>query len=102
MATQDRPRFDAFDPIAWARERDRREGRFEDDLAAFRRARAETLAYLVTLPAGSAGRPGVSGPLRPLPLPQYVTHAADHDPGHPAPMRARPAAVPSPGWGSRA
>ena len=97
MATQDRPRFDAFDPVAWARERDRREGRFEDDLAAFRRARAETLAYLVTLPAGAAERPGLSGHFGPLTLAQYVTHAADHDLEHLAQMRACHAVVKSRG-----
>ena len=97
MATQDRPRFDAFDPIAWARERDRREGRFEDDLAAFRRARAETLAYLVTLPPGAAERPGLSGHFGPLTLAQYVTHAADHDLEHLAQMRACRALVASRG-----
>jgi len=93
MATQDRPRFEAFDPIAWARERDRRDGRFEDDLATFRRARADTLAYLVTLPAGAAERPGLSGHFGPLTLAQYVTHAADHDVEHLAQMRACRAVV---------
>jgi len=93
MATRERPRFEAFDPIAWERERDRREGRFEDDLARFRRARAETLAYLVTLPPGAAERPGISGHFGPLTLGQYATHAADHDLEHLAQMRACRAAV---------
>jgi uncharacterized damage-inducible protein DinB len=93
MATQEHPRFEGFDPIAWDRERDRREGRFEDDLATFRRARAETLAYLVTLPAGSTNRPGLSGHFGPVTLGQYVTHAADHDLEHLAQMRACRAAV---------
>ena len=88
MATQNRPRFEAFDPIAWARERDRREGRFEDDLAAFRRARAETLAFLATLPPGAEERPGLSGHFGPVTLAQYATHAADHDLEHLAQMRA--------------
>jgi len=87
MATQDRPRFEGFDPIAWGRERDRREGRFDDDLATFRRARAETLAYLATLPPGTAERPGLSGHFGPLTLAQYVTHEADHDLEHLAQMR---------------
>jgi hypothetical protein len=93
MATRERPRFEGFDPIAWERERDRREGRFEDDLARFRRARAETLAYLVTLPPGAAERPGISGHFGPLTLGQYATHAADHDLEHLAQMRACRAAV---------
>jgi len=88
MATEDRPRFIAFDPVAWARERDRREGRFEDDLAEFRRARTATLAYLASLPAGAADRPGLSGHFGPLTLGQYATHAADHDLEHLAQMRA--------------
>jgi len=87
MATQDRPRFEGFDPIAWGRERDRCEGRFDDDLATFRRARAETLAYLATLPPGTAERPGLSGHFGPLTLAQYVTHEADHDLEHLAQMR---------------
>ena len=93
MATEDRPRFEAFDPIAWARERDRRDGDFEADLAAFRRARADTLAYLMALPPAAAGRPGLSGHFGPLTLGQYVTHAADHDLEHLAQMRACRAAV---------
>jgi hypothetical protein len=93
MATRERPRFEGFDPIAWERERDRREGRFEDDLARFRRARAETLAYLVTLPPGAVERPGISGHFGPLTLGQYATHAADHDLEHLAQMRACRAAV---------
>jgi hypothetical protein len=93
MATEDRPRFEGFDPIAWARERDRREGRFEDDLTAFRRARAETLAYLATLPPGAGERPGLSGHFGPLTLAQYATHAADHDLEHLAQMRTCRAVV---------
>jgi len=88
MLTQDNPRFAAFDPIAWARERDRREGSFEGDLAAFRRARAETLAFLVTLPPGAGEQPGLSGHFGPVTLAQYATHAADHDLEHLAQMRA--------------
>jgi uncharacterized damage-inducible protein DinB len=88
MVTQDRPRFEAFDPVAWARERDRREGRFEDDLATFRRARAETLAFLVTLPPGAGERPGLSGHFGPVTLAQYATHTADHDLEHLAQMLA--------------
>ena len=93
MAREDRPRFDAFDPIAWGRERDRRAGRFEDDLAAFRRARAETLAYVATLPPGAGERPGLSGHFGPLTLAQYATHMADHDLEHLAQMRACRAVV---------
>ena len=93
MAKQDHPRFEAFDPVAWARERDRREGRFEDDLTAFRRARRETLAYLATLPPGATERPGLSGHFGPVTLAQYATHAADHDLEHLAQMRACRAVV---------
>ena len=88
MATQDHPRFEAFDPVAWARERDRRDGRFEDDLAEFRRARGETLAYLRALPPGATDRPGLSGHFGPVTLAQYATHAADHDLEHLGQMRA--------------
>src|SRR5437762_118533 len=93
MATEERPRFEAFDPIAWGRERDRRQGRFEDDLATFRRARAETLAYLATLPPGAGERPGLSGHFGPLTLAHYATHMPDHDLEHLAQMRACRAVV---------
>jgi hypothetical protein len=93
IATEDTPSFEAFDPKAWERERDRREGRFEDDLETFRRARAETLAFLATLPPQAAERPGLSAHFGPLTLAQYATHTADHDLEHLAQMRACRAAV---------
>lgn len=88
MALEDTPRFEAFDPKAWEAERDRREGRFEDDLAAFRGARAELLAFLTTVSAEAAERPGWSSHFGPLTLAQYATHAADHDLEHLGQMRA--------------
>jgi uncharacterized damage-inducible protein DinB len=82
IATEERPAFASFDPEAWARERDHREGRFEDDLAAFRRTRAQTIAFLEGLPAAAADRLGLSGYFGPVTLAQYATHIADHDLEH--------------------
>jgi uncharacterized damage-inducible protein DinB len=93
MTAEDGPSFEVFDPEAWNRECDRREGRFEDDLDAFRRARAEVLAFLATLPRGATERPGFSGFFGPLTLGQYVTHMADHDLDHLAQLRACRAVV---------
>jgi uncharacterized damage-inducible protein DinB len=82
IASEDRPVFGAFDPEAWARERDHREGRFEDDLATFAQARRQTIAFLEALPAAAAERIGLSGYFGPVSLAQYATHIADHDLEH--------------------
>jgi hypothetical protein len=87
MATEDRPTFEAFDPAAWAHARDHRAREFADDLEVFRRARAETVAFLERLPAGAVERLGVSGHFGPITLAQYATHMADHDLEHLAQMR---------------
>jgi uncharacterized damage-inducible protein DinB len=82
IASEHRPVFGSFDPEAWARERDHREGRFEDDLATFAQARRETIAFLEALPAAAAERIGLSGYFGPVTLAQYATHVADHDLEH--------------------
>jgi hypothetical protein len=87
MATEDRPAFEAFDPAAWARSRDHGAREFAADLEVFRRARAETVAFLERLPAGAVERLGVSGHFGPMTLAQYATHLADHDLEHLAQMR---------------
>jgi uncharacterized damage-inducible protein DinB len=86
MAAEERPAFGSFDPEAWARERDHREGRLEDDLATFRRARAATIAFLEALPPGAAERLGLSAYFGPVTLAQYATHVVDHDTEHLAQM----------------
>ena len=66
---------------------------FAGSLAAFARARAETLVFLRALPAAAGERPGVSGFFGPISLRQYATHIADHDIEHLRqirPARARP------------
>jgi hypothetical protein len=87
MATEDRPAFEAFDPAAWARSRNHRARDFAADLEVFRRARAETVAFLERLPAGAVERLAVSGRFGPITLAQYATHMADHDLEHLAQMR---------------
>ena len=82
IVSEDRPVFGSFDPEAWARERDHREGRFEDDLATFAQARRETIAFLEALPLDAAARIGLSGYFGPVTLAQYATHIADHDLEH--------------------
>jgi hypothetical protein len=93
IATESRPAFEAFDPEAWARARDHRARDFAADLAAFTRARAETLAFLERVPPDAAGRLGLSGHFGPITLAQYATHVADHDLEHLAQMRDARAAL---------
>jgi len=94
IATEEEPAFSAFSPEAWARERDHGLDAFDASLAAFERARAETIAFLRALPAGAGERLGVSGFFGPMTLRQYATHAADHDIEHLAQLaRARVAAL---------
>jgi uncharacterized damage-inducible protein DinB len=94
IASEDAPAFTAFSPEPWARERDRRLEPFDASLAGFERARAETLAFLRSLPAETGERLGVSGFFGPISLRQYATHMADHDIEHLAQMaQARAAAL---------
>jgi uncharacterized damage-inducible protein DinB len=79
---EERPRFESFDPEAWARSRDHREGSFEADLEEFIAARARTLAFLEALPDSAVARVGLSGHFGPVTLAQYATHVADHDLEH--------------------
>ena len=82
LAREERPSFPTFDPEAWARERDHREGDFEDEWRRFAAARAETMALLSGLPAGAEERIGVSAHFGPVTLGDYATHVADHDIDH--------------------
>jgi DinB superfamily len=94
IASEDAPAFTAFSPEPWARERDHSLDPFDASLAAFERARAETLAFLRALPAKTGARLGVSGFFGPISLLQYATHMADHDLEHLAQMaQARAAAL---------
>lgn len=88
MAAEDRPAFVAFTPEAWARERDHSTEAFAISLAAFTRARAETLGFLRGLPESAGERLGISGFFGPLSLQQYATHIADHDVEHLRQMHA--------------
>ena len=74
--------FESFDPAAWARARDHREGSFERDLEEFAAARAQTLAFLQALPDSAVARIGLSGYFGPVTLAQYATHVVDHDLEH--------------------
>ncbi|HET7876204.1 MAG TPA: DinB family protein [Methylomirabilota bacterium] len=82
IALEDRPMFEPFDPDAWARERDHREGDFEADWQGFVEARAQTVALLSALPSEAAERIGLSGFFGPITLGQYATHVVDHDIEH--------------------
>jgi uncharacterized damage-inducible protein DinB len=81
------PQFESFDPEAWARSRDHREGSFERDLEEFTAARARTLAFLEALPDGAVARLGLSGYFGPVTLAQFATHVVDHDLEHLAQLR---------------
>ena len=97
LLVEERPTFAVFDPQAWEHERDHRARDFAADLAAFTRARADTLAFLERVPADAAGRLGVSGHFGPLTLLQYATHELDHDLEHLGQMRDCIGALPSRG-----
>jgi uncharacterized damage-inducible protein DinB len=88
MVEEERPRFEPFDPDAWAAERDHREGDFAADLAAFQAARQETRAFLRSLPPEAADRIGLSGGFGPLTFGMYATHIVDHDIEHLAQLEA--------------
>lgn len=83
---EEHPAFPAFTPEPWARERDHSLDVFDASLAAFARAREETIAYLRALPTEAGERVGVSGFFGPMSLRQYATHVADHDVEHLAQM----------------
>jgi len=94
IADEEIPRFPAFSPGPWAGERDHSLDAFDASLAAFERARAETLTFLRALPDAVRERLGVSGFFGPLTLRQYATHVADHDVEHLAQMARCRAAAP--------
>lgn len=94
IVAEERPGFEAFDPQAWEREHDHRARDFAAELAGFRQARADTIAFLERLPAGAAERLGISGHFGPMTLAQYATHVLDHDLEHLGQMRDCRAALP--------
>ncbi len=94
LASENRPVFESFDPDAWARERDHREGDFMDEWRRFAAARQETVALLGAAPPEAAERIGISGFFGPVTFAQYATHVADHDIEHLAQLsQCRAAAV---------
>jgi len=93
ILAEERPAFESFDPAAWARSRDHREGSFERDLEEFAAARAQTLTFLQALPDSAVARIGLSGYFGPVTLAQYATHVVDHDLEHLGQLRACRAAV---------
>ena len=82
LATADGATFPSFDADAWARERDHREGDFDDDWRGFEAMRAKTIALLEKVPAEAEGRIGFSGYFGPVTLIEYATHVVDHDVEH--------------------
>lgn len=82
ILADEQPVFESFDPAAWARARDHREGSFERDLDEFAAARAQTLAFLQALPDSAVARIGLSGYFGPVTLAQYATRVVDHDLEH--------------------
>ena len=88
IVDEDRPRFESFDPDAWAAERDHRQGDFMDDWRRFAEARRETVALLTRQPPAAADRIGLSGFFGPVTLAQYATHIVDHDIEHLAQLQA--------------
>lgn len=93
IVNEDRPRFESFDPEAWAAERAHRQGDFMDDWRRFAEARRETSALLTSQPPAAADRIGLSAFFGPVTLAQYATHIVDHDLEHLAQLQACRAAV---------
>ena len=93
IVNEDHPRFESFDPEAWAAERDHRQGDFMDDWRGFAEARAATAAFLQGLPPAAADRIGLSGFFGPVTLAQYATHIVDHDIEHLSQLQACRAVV---------
>jgi len=82
IALENQPRFERFDPQAWAAERDHRQGDFVADWQEFADARSQTVGFLRSLPADAAGRIALSAAFGPVSLAAYATHIADHDIEH--------------------
>lgn len=88
MVSEERPRFQRFDPDAWAAERDHGQGDFADDWRRFAAARRQTVDFLQGLPPAAAERVALSGFFGPVTLAQYATHIVDHDIEHLAQLEA--------------
>jgi uncharacterized damage-inducible protein DinB len=82
MRDEDWPRFAAFDPDAWAAERDWREADLTGELERFGRARAEALALLQGLDPGQLDRVGYTPAFGLVTIHEYATHMAEHDTEH--------------------
>ena len=95
MREEEWPRFERFDPDAWAAERDWRDGDLAAELDEFRRVRGETVALLSALGPGDLERVGLSGAFGAVTLHEYATHVAEHDAEHLAQLESlRRAAAP--------
>ena len=93
IVNEDRPRFESFDPDAWAAERDHRQGDFMDDWRQFAEARRQSCAFLRSLQPGAGERIALSAAFGPLTLATYATHVVDHDIEHLAQLEACRAVV---------
>jgi hypothetical protein len=93
IVREERPVFEVFDPDAWARERDHREGDFGAELAAFAAVRGETVALLRSVAPAVADRIGLSGHFGPVTFAQFASHVVDHDIEHLTQLRADVAAA---------
>lgn len=93
MVAEECPRFERFDPDAWAAERDHRQGDFLADWREFAECRRQTRAFLLSLPAAAADRIGLSGGFGPVSLATYATHIVDHDVEHLGQLKACRAVV---------
>ena len=82
MVSEDWPRFESFDPDAWARERDWRLGDARRDIDEFREARRELGALLRGLGPAELERVGVSQAFGALTVHEHLTHVAEHDAEH--------------------
>lgn len=103
IMSEERPRFESFDPDAWAAERAPMppawvpgQGDFMADWRQFAEARGKTVAFLQSVPPAAGDRIGLSGFFGPVTLSQYATHIADHDIEHLLQLEASRAVVAHP------
>jgi hypothetical protein len=88
LLTEDTPRLDDFDGDRVARERRYRERDLADGVAAFREARARTVAMLAAIPDEAWNRAGTQEGVGPLMLYDLPLMIAEHDAAHRAEIDA--------------
>jgi hypothetical protein len=88
LRAEDQPQLPDFDGAAIARERDYRSKSLAEGLAAFRRARADNLAFIVAIGVEEWQRAGVQDGVGPVTLCDIPVMMSEHDAAHRAEVEA--------------